>query len=137
MPQDQDLNRLLASIDPQLQPGAYAFCALDPHNLPSGLNIQMLFRESEATTLVVPLAEASARNLVGAFACEWITLGVSSDLAAVGFLAEVTARLAAAGISANVVSAYHHDHLFVPIGRGDEEMAGLRELQSQHHDNQR
>jgi hypothetical protein len=58
-------------------------------------------------------------------------LGVDSDLAAVGFLAAVTARLAA-GIGANVVSAYRHDHVFVPAGRGGEALAALEELQSLH-----
>ena len=47
-----------------------------------------------------------------------ITLDVHSSLESVGFLAAVSARLAAAGIPCNAVSAFHHDHLFVPsIGR--------------------
>jgi hypothetical protein len=133
LPAEPDLHRLLASIDPELQPGTFVFCSLDHGDPPSGLTPQMVFREHEATTVVAPLEEASARGLMGEFPCEWIVLGARSDLAAVGFLAEITARLAAAGISTNVVSAYHHDHLFVPVGRGDQAVAVLRELQHQHH----
>ena len=57
-----------------------------------------------------------------------ITLTVHSALDAVGFLAAVTARLAAAGIGANPVSAFFHDHLFVPAARADEALALLRSL---------
>ncbi len=71
-------------------------------------------------TVVVSADEADRLGIAGTYPCEWIALGVTSDLAAVGFLADVTARLAAAGISANVVSACHHDHLFVPVGRVGE-----------------
>jgi hypothetical protein len=44
-----------------------------------------------------------------------ITLNVHSDLSAIGFLARITGALAESGISVNAVSAYYHDHLFVPI----------------------
>ena len=55
-----------------------------------------------------------------------ITLNVHSALDAVGFLAAVVSLLASAGISVNAVSAYHHDHLFVPVARADEAMRLLR-----------
>ena len=48
-----------------------------------------------------------------------------SSLEAVGLLAEVARRLAAHGISVNVVSGYYHDHLFVPVDRAEEALAAL------------
>lgn len=129
-----DLDDLLASIDPRLNPGVYVFCEGVPEGLTSGPTVRMLFRESEATTVVMPLADAQAGGLAYSFPCEWITLGANSDLAAIGFLAVVTARLAEEGISANVVSATRHDHLFVPAGRGSDAMTVLQGLQGQHHD---
>jgi hypothetical protein len=45
-----------------------------------------------------------------------------------GFLAAITARLAETGISVNVVSAFYHDHLFVPHDRADEALARLQEM---------
>ena len=50
------------------------------------------------------------------------------DLEAVGFLAAITTRLAEDGIPVNAVSAFHHDHLFVPLDRLDDAMAALAEL---------
>ena len=132
MTPERDLGVLLGSIDPQLHPDVFVFCALTHGTVPAGLDVTMMFREREATTVVVPLAEARARHLSAAFPCQWITLGAPSDLDAVGFLAAVTTALAAAGISTNAVSAFHHDHLFVPEGRGDEAMDVLRGLQRAH-----
>ena len=56
-----------------------------------------------------------------------ITLEIRSSLDAVGFLAAVTTKLAAHGIAVNAVSAFHHDHLFVPAERAEEALALLRE----------
>jgi hypothetical protein len=63
-----------------------------------------------------------------AFASRLITLTVHSALEAVGFLAAITVRLAEAGTSVNAVSAFHHDHLFVPVDRAHEAMGVLREM---------
>ena len=58
-----------------------------------------------------------------------ITLAVHSSLEAIGFLAAITAQLADAGISVNAVSAFYHDHLFVPEHRASE---ALQLLQNMH-----
>ncbi|HUI76634.1 MAG TPA: ACT domain-containing protein [Bryobacteraceae bacterium] len=48
---------------------------------------------------------------------------------AVGLLARITAQLAEHGISVNAVSAYYHDHLFIPEDRAEEAVGLLKELQ--------
>ncbi|TIW02257.1 MAG: ACT domain-containing protein, partial [Mesorhizobium sp.] len=53
---------------------------------------------------------------------------VHSSLEAVGFLAAITTRLAAAGMGVNPVSAFYHDHMFVPAERAEEALAILRAL---------
>lgn len=60
-----------------------------------------------------------------------ITLTVHSSLEAVGFLAAVTGRLTEAGISVNAVSAFYHDHLFVPEHRAGEALHHLQNLSKQ------
>ena len=86
-----------------------------------GVTIRPLltFREQEGITLVMRREEAERAGMRYQFASRLITLTVHSALDAVGFLAAVTARLAEAGISVNAVSAFHHDHLFVPERRAE------------------
>lgn len=57
-----------------------------------------------------------------------ISLMAHSSLDAVGFLAAITAKLAAAGISVNPVSAFYHDHLFVPFDKAEMAMNLLSEF---------
>ena len=57
-----------------------------------------------------------------------ITLGIESSLSAVGLTARVSTALAERGISANIIAAFHHDHIFVPWDRRDEALAVLRRL---------
>lgn len=122
------MRRLLGGIDARLQPGTYVFCALTGERPPDRA-LRLLFEEPEGTTVVVAEEEAVRRGWPASFPCEWIVLGARSDLGAVGFLAAVAAELAGAGIALNAVSAYHHDHLFVPAGRGAEAVAVLAALE--------
>ena len=55
-------------------------------------------------------------------------LGVHSSLEAVGLTARIATALAEAGISANMVAAFHHDHVFVPWGQKDEALIILENL---------
>jgi len=128
---ETDLTALLASMQPELQEGLFVFAAVrqdDP--MPAGILPIMTFRESEGLTLVLPKAEADRAGLVGDFPCRWIALAVHSALHAVGLLAAITRSLADAGISVNAVSAFHHDHLFVPEARAEEAVALLTSLRA-------
>ncbi|KYK49661.1 ACT domain-containing protein [Bradyrhizobium diversitatis] len=126
---ERDLDALLKHMKPAMQPGIFVFCTIPANeSIPTGLNPLLTFREQEGTTCVVLREEAEAAGLCYAFPSHLITLTVHSALDAVGFLAAITARLAKAGISVNAVSAFHHDHLFVPADRADEAMAALQEL---------
>ncbi|MET4208334.1 ACT domain-containing protein [Bradyrhizobium sp. LA2.1] len=126
---ERDLDALLRNMKPELLDGIFVFCTV-PANEPisKALNPRLTFREQEGTTLVILREEAEASGLRYAFASRLITLTVHSALDALGFLAAITARLAEAGISVNAVSAFHHDHLFVPADRADEAMAVLRAM---------
>lgn len=123
---ETDLARLLAGLSPRLDETVYVF-ATQPAGSPepAGLAPLMRFAEAEGTTLVLPRAEAERTGLGFIFPCRRIVLEIHSSLEAVGFLAAILPRLAAAGIGVNPVSAFHHDHLFVPEGRADEAMAIL------------
>ncbi|MER8631826.1 ACT domain-containing protein [Mesorhizobium opportunistum] len=126
---ETDLRTLLASMTPELLDGIYVFATLAPGiPQPEGLEPLMIFREREGTTLIVTEAAARAAGLAASFRCRMITLNIHSSLEAVGFLAAIITRLATAGMGVNPVSAFYHDHLFVPAERAEEAMELLMEL---------
>jgi hypothetical protein len=124
---ETNLARLLREMRPVLHPETHVFVALKPDEAcPPAITPVMTFREREGVTLILTESEARVAGLEGTFASRMITLDVHSSLSAVGFLAEITRRLAAAGIPANTVSAYFHDHLFVPADHADQAMKLLQ-----------
>jgi hypothetical protein len=124
---ETDLKTLLSSMRPELQPGIYVFVTVPlSQNLPVGIQPLMVLGEKEGWTCILTEEAAKVAGLAGIFRCRMITLTVHSSLEAVGFLAAVTTRLAAAGIGVNPVSGFYHDHLFVPAERAGEAMAILK-----------
>ena len=123
---ETDLATLIRSMSPRLRPGVFVFVSTNA--LHEGVRPIMTFREAEGMTLIVPREQAAAAGLPAAFPSRMITLQIASSLEAVGFLAAITAELARAGIAVNPVSAFHHDHLFVPEARAEEAMAILRAM---------
>jgi hypothetical protein len=125
---ETDQATLLRSMRPVLREGEYVFCSLPHGSAIPDLAPLFTFREDEGLTVVVlrEIADTAAISYVSVF--RRITLSVHSSLDAVGFLAAVTTELERHGISANAVSAYYHDHLFVPADRADEALAALLAL---------
>jgi hypothetical protein len=112
---ERDLARLLAALDPELHLERYSFSATTESALQDGKFA--IIREGEGLTVIGP-------DPTG----EWarISLRVHSSLEAVGLTAEIARRLTELGISANVVAALHHDHIFVPWDRREEALEALR-----------
>ena len=126
---ERNLAALLRDMKPEMGEGIFVFCTLaDDAKLPAAITPLLTFREAEGTTLVIRQDEAERIGLRYQFASRLITLTVHSSLEAVGFLATITARLARAGISVNAVSAFYHDHLFVPDHRANEALALLQNM---------
>ena len=88
----------------------------------------MLFREQEGVTVVVAVDDVAVNNAQDEPLWAQITLRIHSSLEAVGMLAAIASALAARDIPCNAVSAYYHDHLFVPWVRRDDAINTLREL---------
>ena len=119
---ETDLQRLLAGLAPELaaRPRTIRSQAADA-SVPAATI--MLFREDEGVTTVVEVDESTDEAL-------WaqITLRIHSSLEAVGMMAAIATALAARDIPCNAVSAYYHDHLFVPWSRRDDAIAALQAL---------
>ncbi len=126
---EANLSTLIKSMKPQVNAGVFVFVTIPPGTpIPGGVTPIMMFQEAEGLTLIVPRDQAQATALPYEFPCRMIRLAVHSSLEAVGFLAAIATRLAEAGIAVNPVSAFHHDHLFVPEARADEAMAILEAM---------
>jgi len=126
---ERDLKTLLQNMKPEMHEGVFVFCTLpEGEQVPATIRPVLIFREREGTTLVVRREEAESVGMPYQFASRLITLEVHSSLDAVGFLAAITARLAEAGISVNPVSAFYHDHLFVPDHRAGEALHHLQSM---------
>lgn len=132
MPGEANLETLLRNMKPEMQEGILVFGSLpEVEGIPATLKPVHIFREREGTAFIVRRDEAESAGLPYQFASRQITLTVHSSLEAIGLLAAVTGRLADAGISVNAVSAFHHDHLFVPEHRASEALRLLLEMSEQ------
>lgn len=127
----KNVDVLLKSMKPEHIKGKFVFYSISKEKF---INLKidplLIFHEKEGVTLI--LNKASADKMKFSYQNVWalITLTVHSDLAAVGFLAVITKKLAEEGISVNAVSAYYHDHLFVPYEKVESAMKALKEISS-------
>jgi len=122
---ETNLGRLIASMEPVLQDGEYVFAHVADIADTAKLAPRMVFVEDEAVTVIALREAAEAAGLAYEFPCRMITLNIHSALDAVGFMAAITARLAKLQMGVNPVSAFYHDHLFVPVERAEEAMSEL------------
>lgn len=127
---ETDLTVLIAQMRPMLDPEPYVFCTFATKSLVELADCEPigLFAETEGLTAILPVERARELGLGDA---EWfrrITLTVHSSLEAVGLTAAVATALADRGISANVVAAYFHDHVFVPEEHAEAALDALRQL---------
>ncbi len=128
---ETDLEKLLQAMKPELNEGEFVFCTVDSFEHAATLNPVCIFQEREAVTLILSRHQADDVSLPYSVICAWITLTVHSSLEAVGLTAAVSKALTAANISCNVVAAYYHDHIFVPLQDANRALDVLTKLTKQ------
>jgi len=119
---------MISGMSPELVAGGFDFCTLpaDDPRLTVVLPLaRAMFHEAEGVSLILPVDVMTAQELPEMSPMAQITLNVYSSLEGVGLTAAVAAALAQVGIACNMVAAFHHDHVFVPLARGDEALAVL------------
>lgn len=110
--------KLTSRLKPQIFQEPYTFLTIPPGTpIPTAPEPFAVSREEEGVTLIAP-GEGWAR----------ITLTIHSSLEAVGLTAAISNALGERGISANIVAAYYHDHVFVAWHRREEALEVLRKL---------
>jgi hypothetical protein len=123
-----DLDLLLTTMSPSLARGEFAFVTVRSSDEVGALEPVCVFWEEEALTVICSRKRAEEAGLKMEGIYRQITLQVHSSLQAVGLLAAVASALAAAGIPCNAVSAYYHDHIFVPEAKALRAMDVLSSL---------
>lgn len=123
---ETNLQVLLKSMEPVLNTGKYVFCRQEKGLFFNLDDVLFFFKEAEANTLVMRQEQADLEgyDYTGVFAL--ISLTVHSSLDATGLTAAFSTALAKHGISCNVVAAYYHDHIFVPIKDAERAMEVLK-----------
>ncbi len=126
---EKNLQVLLSSIKPRLHDDTFVFCTVSEREYKALKTDPIcVFRESEGVSITVEKSVADAASLQYDGTWSLITCEINSDLTAVGFLAAMSKLLAELAIPVNVVSAFHHDHLFVPSDRAEQAMQLLQDL---------
>lgn len=125
----KDINELLSSMQPELIDEVFVFCTVTGQ-LVEYLNLEPIatFVEPEGLTLVLTKDKADEAGLHYEGVFRQITLTVHSSLEAVGLTAAVSTKLASKDISANVIAAYYHDHIFVSNDKAERALLALKEL---------
>ncbi|WP_325894526.1 ACT domain-containing protein [Grimontia sp. NTOU-MAR1] len=127
-----ELDALLSSMEPALIDAEFVFCTVSGV-LSDYVELEPLatFREAEGLTLLLEKSAAESANIAFEGVYRQITLTVHSSLDAVGLTAAVSTKLAEKGISANVLAAYYHDHIFVQAEKADSALKALQEFSTE------
>ena len=126
---ETDLSVLIRSMEPVLGADRYGYVALPKgQSVPAGCTPFAVVCEDEGMTLIAPIEQLAA--LGHAAETEWarISLTVHSSLSAVGLTAAFARALGDAGISANVIAGYFHDHIFVAWAQREAAVTALQAL---------
>lgn len=123
---EKNIDKLLKNLDVQLNEGCFVFVSISKKMDIDADQVVLRFEELEGTTYILPKRTADNLKLSYDFEAAWITLNVHSSLDAVGFTAEISKILADENISANIVAAYYHDHIFVPNNKAEQAVKVLR-----------
>jgi len=124
-----EMDELLRSMSPELQEPEFVFCTVKGElGEYWALKPVATFVETEGLTLVLEKSIAVKAGLPFEGLFKQITLTVHSSLEAVGLTAAVSSKLASKGISANVIAAFYHDHIFVQSDKAEAALSALLEF---------
>jgi hypothetical protein len=126
---ESDLDALLRGLNPMLAEEEHGFATIPiGQGWPQGLVPVATFAEAEGVSVIALAAILEGIGIAHKSGWAKITIGAKSALDSVGLTAAIATALAEKGISANIVAAYHHDHVFVPWDKRDAAMKALETL---------
>ncbi|MBN2426289.1 MAG: ACT domain-containing protein [Calditrichaceae bacterium] len=123
---ETDLKRLLENMNPVMDSAEYVFCT--QYSINENFSPLGLFKEAEGWTMILDRSQADRAGIPYDVVFNKITLNIHSSLEAIGFTSAIAAELTKHGIPANIVAAFYHDHLFIPIAHAADCMQILLNL---------
>ena len=126
----RDRAAMIAGMNPVPDPQVYEFCTFRDGQADAETRAAALasFVEDEGLSLILRQPDARRAGIAPGLAMRRISLSVHSALDGVGLTAAVASVMADHGIACNMVAAYHHDHVFVPLDDAARALDLLRGL---------
>ena len=126
----KDTEGMISGMAPVLDADRWVFCtttdqALAAQTAPLAL---AFFEEDEGRSFILLAQIATDLGYEAELPMARITLSVHSALDGVGLTAAVSGLLANNAIPCNMVAAFHHDHVFVPVDQAERAMQLLQAL---------
>ena len=106
----------------------YGFAKIDGMDVPRDEAVLGTFKEKEGLTIIATKEYLQENNIQSEGSYAKLTVEVHTSLELVGLTAVLATKLAENQISANVVAAYFHDHIFVQFGFRQKAIAVLESL---------
>jgi uncharacterized protein len=111
-----ELSEVLRTLQVSCDEQEYGFATTSPKGQVSLTDALCIFREDEGLTVIAQKDYLDRQGLSCDGTYAKLTIEVHTSLELVGLTAVLAQTLADSGISANVVAAYYHDHVFVSFG---------------------
>ncbi len=125
-----DLQEVLNSLQVSCDEVEYGFATVKQGEAISSNDVLCTFREDEGLTVIASKDYLAAKEFAFEGVYAKLTVEVHTSLELVGLTAVLAKALADNGISANVVAAYYHDHVFVQYDvrqKATEILLGLKQ----------
>lgn len=127
-----DLKSTLDNLNVHCDNIEYAFSTIKDDAELEKEDVLGTFKEKEGLSVIAKKRYLESNKLPyhGVFAK--LNIGISTSLELVGLTAVLSNLLAQENIPTNVVSAYYHDHIFVPYALKDKAINTLGQLRTKH-----
>ena len=125
-----DLQETLNSIKVICDEIEYGFVSLKDESIIDRNKVLATFQENGRLAVIAPLSYLNDIGVESEGPYAKLTIDIHTSLELVGLTAVTATKLAVHGISANVVAAFYHDHVFVQYNLKDKAQELLESLKS-------
>jgi len=132
MPGEINLAHALNSMSVDCDNVLYGF-ASEPMPLETKLtDFEAAIREKEGTTIIAKSEYLDSQKIKYEGPYAKLTINIHTSLELVGLTAALAAKLTEQGISANVVAAFFHDHIYVPYEQRQKAINAILSLKDEN-----